>query len=105
MDQVSKCKGASGDVLCLQDLETIFERVVGVAIAIAGIVLFIMLIVGGFKYLTAGGEAPKIESARKTLTYAILGIVFIALSFLFLRFIGVFTGVEDILEFKIFQEN
>ncbi len=93
------------DVAQLSDLEGVFSRVVGAAIGLAGIVLFIMLLVGGFKYLTAGGEPPKIESARKTLTYAILGIVFIALSFLFLRLIGVFTGVEDILtNFKIFQE-
>ncbi len=87
----------------LQGLEDIFSNVVGAAIGLAGIALFIMLIIGGFKYLTAGGEPPRIESARKTLTYAILGIVFIALSFLFLRFIGVFTGVEDITTFRIFR--
>ncbi|OGM05443.1 hypothetical protein A2125_01255 [Candidatus Woesebacteria bacterium GWB1_43_5] len=89
----------------LKDIEVVFSNIVGAAIALAGIVLFIMLVIGGFKYLTAGGEPPKIESARKTLTYAILGIVFIALSFLFLRFIGVFTGVQDITIFKIFQGN
>jgi hypothetical protein len=89
--------------LQLKDLEVVFGNVVAVVLGLAGIVLFIMLIIGGFKYLTAGGEPPKIESARKTLTYAILGIVFIALSFLFLKLIGVFTGV-DVTVFKVFQE-
>lgn len=89
----------------LTDLEGVFRNLVAAVIGVAGIVLFILLVIGGFKYLTAGGEPPKIESARKTLTFAILGIVLIALSFLFLRFIGVFTGVEDILtNFKIYQE-
>jgi hypothetical protein len=61
-----------------------------------------MLIVGGFKYLTAGGEAPAVESARKTITYAIAGLVLVALSFLILRFIYAFTGV-DVTQFKVQQ--
>ena len=95
--------GETGDVATLQGLETVFNNVVSVALAFAGIVLFVMLILGGFKYLTAGGEPPKVEAAKKTLTYAIAGIVFVALAFLILRFIGVFTGV-DVSQFKIFQE-
>ncbi len=83
-------------------LEGLFENVVTSILGFAGIILFIMLIIGGFKYMTAGGEPPKIEAARKTLTYAILGIVFIALAFLILRFIGVFTGI-DVTEFRISQ--
>jgi len=90
------------DIATLRGLEGVFENVVSAALGFAGIVLFLMLIAGGFKYLTAGGEPPKIESARKTLTYAITGIIFIALAFLILRFIGVFTGV-DVTQFKIYQ--
>jgi len=89
-------------VATLRGLEGLFENVVTSILGFAGIALFLMLIIGGFKYMTAGGEPPKIEAARKTLTYAILGIVFIALAFLILRFIGVFTGV-DVTEFRISQ--
>ena len=90
------------DVPQLSELEIIFKNVIGAALGFAGIAFFVMLLLGGFKYLTAGGEPPAIESARKTLTYAIAGLVFIALSFLFLRFIGIFTGV-DVRQFKISQ--
>jgi hypothetical protein len=67
----------------------------------AGIALFIMLVVGGFRYITSGGNPKAVESARNTLTYAILGMVLLASAYLILRFIGVFTGapVED---FRIF---
>lgn len=61
-----------------------------------------MLVVGGFKFITAGGEAPKVEGAKKTLTFAILGLVFIVLAFFFLRFIEVFTNV-NVTQFKITQ--
>lgn len=90
-------------VATFKGLEAIFNNVITVAIAGAGIVLFIMLIIGGINLLTSGSEAPKAEAAKKTITYAIYGIIFIALAFLILRLIFSFTGVKGILDFKIFQ--
>lgn len=90
------------DVAKLQDFEGVFENIVTVVLGFGGVVLFIMLLMGGFKFITAGGDPKAIEGAKKTLTYAIGGIVLIALSFLILRFISTFTGV-DVTQFKIFQ--
>jgi len=86
----------------LQDLEVVFSRIIEIVLGLAGVVLFLMLIMGGFRFITAGGDPKAIEGAKKTLTYAIGGIVLIALSFLILRFISTFTGV-DVTQFKIFQ--
>ena len=91
-----------GDPAKLSDLEKVFGNVVSVALGFAGIVLFIMLIIGGFRYITAGGDPKGVESAKKTLTYAIGGIVLVALAFLILRFIESFTGAQ-VTQFKIFQ--
>lgn len=87
----------------LTDLQDIFKNIVSVAIGFAGIGLFVMLIIGGFSYLTAGGDTGKVEGAKKTLTYAIAGMVFIALSYLILKLISSFTGVGGILNFQIRQ--
>jgi hypothetical protein len=92
------------DVATLRSLEGIFENIVTVVLGLGGVVLFIMLIMGGFQFITAGGDPKAIEGAKKTLTYAIGGIVLLALSFLILRFISTFTGV-DVTQFKIFQGN
>ena len=91
-------------VATLQGFEGIFENVVNVALGLGGVILFIMLIVGGFKFITAGGDPKTLEGAKKTLTYAIAGIVLVALSFLILRFISTFTGV-DVTLFQVFQGN
>ncbi len=88
----------------LQDLEVVFSKIVEIVLVVAGIALFIMLIMGGLKFITSGGDPKAIEGAKKTLTYAIGGIVLIALSFLILKFISTFTGV-DITQFTIFQGN
>ena len=90
----------TNNVATLSGLETVFGNVVGVIMALAAIVLFIMLLMGGFKYLTSGGDPKAVEAARKTLTYAIGGLVLIALSYLLLKFIYIFTGA-NVLEFRV----
>ena len=88
------------DVPTLSGLESVFGNVVSAVLALAAIVLFVMLVMGGFQYITSGGDPQKVEQAKKTLTYAILGVVFVALSYLILTFIGTFTGAP-VTEFKI----
>jgi hypothetical protein len=73
---------------------------VEVALWFAGIVLFIMLLVGGFKYLTSGGDPKSVQGAKNALTWAIAGFVFLASAFLLLRFIQYFTGA-NVTEFNI----
>jgi len=84
----------------LSDLEIYFSRFVSVAIEFGGIALFVMLLIGGFNYLTSGGNPQQAEAAKKTITYAIFGIVLLAMSFLILKLIQEFTGV-NVTEFKI----
>ncbi len=85
----------------LKGLETVFANVLTVAIAAAGLGFFAMLTIGGFKYLTSGGDPKAVEGAKNTLTWAIFGLVAVALSFLILRAIANFTGVQSILNFQI----
>lgn len=90
------------EVATLSDLECVFENVVSVVIGFAGIALFIMLVVGGFKWLTAGGDPKAIEDARKTISYAIGGIALIAISYIFILLIEKITGVT-VTQFRVFQ--
>lgn len=87
------CRERVTDVATIKGLETIFYNLVAVSLALAGIVLFIMLLVGGFKYLTAGDNADQAQSARQTLTYGFLGFILIVAAFLILKLIEQFTGV------------
>lgn len=86
----------------LQGLETVFESVVTSLLALGGIALFLMLLTGGFKYLTSGGDPKAVEGAQKTLTYAIGGLVLLAGSFMILRIIEQFTGA-NVINFTIFK--
>lgn len=81
-------------------LESLFGRIVGLIASLAGMIFFIMLLVGGFKYLFSSGDAKKAESAKGTLTAAFLGLVLIVAAYIFLRLIGTFTGL-DLTHFQI----
>lgn len=78
----------------LQDLEKVFSSLVTSLLALGGIVLFLMLLNGGFKYLTSGGDPKATEGAQKTLTYAIGGLVLLAGSYMILNIIKTFTGAD-----------
>ena len=84
----------------ISDLATVFENVVKYALGFAGIALFILLIVGGFKYITSGGDPKAVEGAKKTLTSAVIGLVLILVSYLILVLITNITGV-DVTKFNI----
>ena len=58
------------------------------------VILFLMLLTGGFKYLTSGGDPKATEGAQKTLTYAIGGLVLLAGSYMILNIIKTFTGAD-----------
>ena len=92
----------NNDVPMFSELEGLFGNLVSAIIGLGGIVLFIMLVIGGYSFITSKGQPPKIEAARKIITHAILGIIIIALSYLFLKVISTFTGV-DVTIFNVTQ--
>lgn len=81
------------DVPQLTGLNDIFAKIISYVLALGAIVLFVMLIIGGFKFITSGGDAKITQEAKKTITAAIGGIALLALSFLILKLIEQFTGV------------
>ncbi len=90
----------NSDVAKISDLGIIFKNVVSAALGFAGIVLFVLLLMGGFKYITSGGDPKATEEAQKTITYAILGLILILASYLILVLISKITGV-DVTQFKV----
>lgn len=77
----------------IEHLEYVFKNVISVVLALAGITCFLMLIVGGFRFLTAGGDPKAAATARNTLTYAVIGIILLIGSWLTLVLLQKFTGV------------
>ncbi len=78
----------------ISGLETVFGTVISVALSLAGIAVLVMFVIGGFGFLTAGGDKEAAQKAQKTLTYAIAGLVLTVSAWIILKLIGQFLGVE-----------
>ena len=84
----------------LNEIEGVFSNIISVVVGLAFIVSLVMLVWAGIKYLTSGGEPKAIQSAHLTVTWALLGILFMAIAWLILQLIENFTGI-DVTTFNI----
>lgn len=54
---------------------------------VVGIIAVIMIMVGGLKYITSGGDAAQTNTAKDTVMYAAIGLVIVALSQVIVQFV------------------
>ncbi|MDO5343430.1 MAG: pilin [Candidatus Saccharibacteria bacterium] len=55
--------------------ESIVQKVVNIILFVLGVLAVIMIIVGGFRYVTSGGDSNKLTSAKNTILYAVIGLI------------------------------
>lgn len=78
----------------LSQLEGVFASVITVAITLVGMAVLVMFLVGGFGYLTAGGDKDATQKAQRTLTYAIAGLLLVLSSWVIMNLLGKFLGID-----------
>jgi hypothetical protein len=66
---------------------SIAKTIVNFFSIIVGATSVIMIIYGGFRYITSGGASDKVGNAKNTLIYAIVGLVIVALAQLIVHFV------------------
>jgi hypothetical protein len=74
-DCVDKGLTATGVNTGNGSLHDLFSKVTSILFFIIGALAVIMLIVGGIMYVTSAGDSKRVESAKNTILYAIIGIV------------------------------
>lgn len=61
--------------------------------AIVGIISVVMIIVGGIRYITSGGDSGNVTAAKNTILYAVIGLIVVALAQIIVKFVlSRFTG-------------
>ena len=96
-------KSDKGGIPTLKCFEVIFERVLVFMSSLVLVVLFLMFVVGSFRYLTSAGNPEKVKKAQGILKYAVIGFVLFIGAFLILKTIDVLFlgGQNEIFKFKI----
>jgi len=103
---VSTGKGSdvAGQIPTIQCIFPLFQNIITAALVFGGIVALAFLIYGGTKLLRSQGDQKQVQGARQTITYAIVGLVLLFLSFFILNITAFVTGFDCIKEFKSFQD-
>jgi hypothetical protein len=65
----------------------------------SGTIALILIIISGIRLIISGGEAKTVETAKKSLTYALAGLLLVFMSFLILNAIAYFTHVACLGDF------
>lgn len=79
--------GCQDDVDPASRVNSLLEDVINIFSLIVGVVAVIMIIIGGLRYITSGGDAGNITGAKNTILYAIIGLVIVALAQVIVRFV------------------
>ena len=91
---VSPVYAAGDEPRQISEIVKILENIIKLLAPAAGIAFFIMMLVGGFQFLTSGGDPKAAGAARATLTYALIGIILVVVSWLILVLIKNITGAS-----------
>ncbi|MDD3711808.1 MAG: pilin [Patescibacteria group bacterium] len=76
-----------GSVFKMTDLAATIQSVINIMLVIAGVVAVIYLIIGGYQYVTAGGNAEQAAAARTTILNALIGLIVIFSAFAIVNFV------------------
>jgi hypothetical protein len=68
-------------------LSVFVKKLINVLSLLVGAVAVIMIIYGGFRYVTSGGSESSVSSAKNTILYAVIGLVIVALAQVIVHFV------------------
>lgn len=83
----------------LDCVKIVFTNLLHGISAFAGIIALVMFIIVGIKYISSSGDAKKLESAKNTFSYALLGLMISLFAFFIIKIIYFVTGVKCITTF------
>lgn len=78
-------RGATG--LGEADLESTIGNIINVVLGFLGIVAVVIVLLGGFKWMTAGGNDEKVAEAKKLLVAGVIGLAIILSAYAITSFV------------------
>ncbi len=75
------CQGRSGgSTNPLTGSNGLLRGIAGIIALVTGVIAVVIVIIGGLRFVLAGGDPGKVKSARDTIVFAIVGLVVIVLA-------------------------
>lgn len=96
LQDICKETGFSDPILCGYKIEKINEEdelkfsvgyVLNAIYGVIGIIAVVMIVIAGIKYSTSQGDPGKVQSAKQTIMYAIIGLIIVISAFAITNFL------------------
>ncbi len=72
----------------------VVSALITLILVVAAIVFVFMLLWGGFKYISSGGDKGQLESSRGTITAALIGLTILFATWAIINLVSTFFGVD-----------
>jgi type IV secretory pathway VirB2 component (pilin) len=69
------------------DLKVTIMRIINVILGFLGIIAIIIIVLGGFKWMTCGGSEDKTKEARELIIAGIIGLVIVLAAYAIVNFV------------------
>lgn len=67
--------------LSKKDLIEVVNAIIKIVLGLIGFIAVVMIMIGGFQWMTAGGSSEKIDAAKSMITQGLIGICVIFLAY------------------------
>ncbi|OGK38963.1 hypothetical protein A3F34_02860 [Candidatus Roizmanbacteria bacterium RIFCSPHIGHO2_12_FULL_44_10] len=84
-----------GPLKGISSLSDVVSLVLQFLYPLAGLILFFVLVWGGYGYMTSGGVPEKVDGARGKITSGLIGFFLLVLSYFLVRFISFIFGLGE----------
>ena len=102
----TNCGTGEGQVPCASSLglgntslSTMITSIIGLIMGFLGVIAVLIILWGGFVWMTAGGEPDKVEKAKKMIYSGIIGLVIIFAAYAIASFVianmSAFSGANS----------
>ena len=87
VQEKATCDIDNGEGSAGQKVDNLIATVINIFSFVVGVVAVIMIIYGGFTYITSGGDSGKVGNAKNAILYAVIGLIIVAMAQFVVRFV------------------
>lgn len=82
-------------------IPNLIAAMITLALVVAAIIFFFMLVIGGIKWILSGGDKAQTESARGQITAALVGLVIVFSAWAIAQLVSTFFGISILTQIKL----
>lgn len=86
----SQCSQNSDTAVCKaqgDSLGPMITTVINILLYVLGAIAIVMIVIGGIRYTTSGGDSSGIKSAKDTILYSVIGLIVAMMAYTIVNFV------------------